>query len=180
MDFLEFEKLVKERQSCRDFNELPLEREKVEKIVDLARNAPSACNSQPWKMYVATTPEKVSEVIAPLMDGNRNTFLKKAKAVIVVTEKEADNLKEDVKKRFSLDYFVKYDVGELIAYLTLGAKAIGVESIIIGWINLENLLKTVGAEKGEKVALAVALGYSDAPLREKVRKPKEKTVKFLD
>ena len=180
MDFIEFEKLVKERQSCRDFNDIPLEREKVEKIVDLARLAPSACNSQPWKMYVATTPEKVKEVVTPLTEGGRNIFLKKAKAVIIVTEKDAENLKEDVKKRFSLDYFVKYDVGELIAYLTLGAKAIGVESIIIGWINLEVLLKTVGAEKGERVALAVALGYSDAPLREKTRKPKEKTVKYLD
>ena len=179
MDFIEFEKLVKERQSCRDFNDLPLEKEKVEKIVDLARYAPSACNSQPWKMYVATG-EKVQEVVTELTEGGRNAFLKKAKAVIVVTEKDADNLKEDVKRRFSLDYFVKYDVGELIAYLTLGAKSIGVESIVIGWINLEKLLSVVGAEKGERVALAVALGYSDAPLREKVRKPKEKTIKFID
>lgn len=179
MGFIEFEKLVKERQSCRDFNDLPLEKEKVEAIVDLARNAPSACNSQPWKMYVACG-EKVQDVVAELTEGGRNAFLKKAKAVIVVAEKDADNLKEDVKRRFSLDYFVKYDVGELIAYLTLGAKAIGVESIVIGWINLEKLAEVVGAEKGERISLAVALGYSDAPLRDKVRKPKEKTIKFID
>ena len=42
MDFLDFEKLVQERQSCRDFNDIPLEKEKVEKIVELARLAPSA------------------------------------------------------------------------------------------------------------------------------------------
>ncbi len=179
MDFLDFEKLVKERQSCRDFNDLPLEREKIEQIVDLARFAPSACNSQPWKMYVACG-EKVQDVVEQLTEGGRNAFLKKSKAVIVVTEKDAENLKEDVKKRFSLDYFVKYDVGELIAYLTLGAKAIGVESIIIGWIKLDKLLGVVGAEKGERVALAVALGYSNAPLREKTRKDKSKTVKFID
>ena len=179
MDFMEFEKLVKERQSCRDFNDVPLEREKVEQIVELARLAPSACNSQPWKMYVACD-EKVKEVVEQLTEGGRNLFLKKAKSIIVVAEKDAENLKEDVKRRYSLDYFVKYDVGELIAYLTLGAKAIGVESIVIGWINLEKMSNVLGAEKGERVALAVALGYSDAPIREKVRLDKEKTIFFID
>ena len=45
-----FLELVNNRQSCRDFNDKPLERETLERIVELGRLAPSACNSQPWKM----------------------------------------------------------------------------------------------------------------------------------
>ena len=45
-----FENLIKTRQSCRDFNEKEVSAETLEKIAELAMLAPSACNSQPWKM----------------------------------------------------------------------------------------------------------------------------------
>ena len=173
-----FEELVKTRQACRDFNDEPLEKETIEKIVDLARLAPSACNSQPWKMYCVTEGEKKQEVLKCLTDGARNGFLKKAQAFIVVAEKKR-HLKKDVETRFSLDYFVKYDVGELIAYLTLSAKAYGVESIVIGWVNKDKLADVMSFEKGESCSLVVALGYSNSPLREKTRRDKDDVIKFV-
>ena len=60
--FEQFEKLVKTRQSCRNFNDKPLDKETVYKIADLARFSPSACNSQPWHMYCVTSPDKVKQV----------------------------------------------------------------------------------------------------------------------
>ena len=50
--FDKFTQLVLDRQSCRDFNDKELARETLDKIVDLSLNTPSACNSQPWKLYV--------------------------------------------------------------------------------------------------------------------------------
>ena len=57
-----FENLVKTRQSCRNFNDKPLEKETVKKIAEQAMLSPSACNSQPWKMYLVTTPEKIEKI----------------------------------------------------------------------------------------------------------------------
>lgn len=48
MDFLQ---LVLSRQSDRAYDkERPVEAEKLERILEAARLAPSACNAQPWEV----------------------------------------------------------------------------------------------------------------------------------
>jgi nitroreductase len=84
-----------------------------------------------------------------------------------------------VLKFFGLDHFVKYDIGELIAYITLTAKSLGVDSIVIGWLDKEKLLKAIGAGEGEDCSLVVALGYSDSPLRKKDRRSDEEVIKYI-
>ncbi len=178
MDYNSFSELVMKRQACRDFNDKPLDRETLEKIVDLSRFAPSACNSQPWKMYVASG-EKLEEITVTLTEKGMNSFLSKAKAYIVLSEK-ATTLKASALKRFTRAHFVKYDVGELAAYITLTAESLGVANIVIGWINEEKLKSVVGMGEGEACSLVIALGYSDSPVRTKTRLDKEKTIKFID
>jgi nitroreductase len=168
-----FVELVNTRQSCRNFNDKPLSKDTVEEIARLALKAPSACNSQPWKMYVVTTPDKVKETAVALGMNGHNKFLSNAKSFIVVAEKQA-TLKEGVK--FDRNHFVKYDIGELIAYITLWAKSMGVETCIIGMVD-QNLIGTaVGLGESELCNVAVALGYSDIPVRDKVRKSAEEII----
>lgn len=164
-----FTQLVKTRQSCRDFNDVPLEKKVVLEIAEQAMLAPSACNSQPWKMYVVTDEQKLKEVGKALQDGGHNKFTQKAKAFIVVSEKDA-TLKESISTRFNRWHFVKYDIGELIAYITLTAESMGVKSCIIGWVNQAKLKAAVDMPQSEIANLVVALGYSDCPVREKKRK----------
>lgn len=178
MEYKEMENLVMTRQACRDFNDKPLEKAVVVKIAKLAKFAPSACNSQPWKMYVITEQENVKGVTEALCHEGRNRFLQKAKAYVVITEK-ATTLKEDVLKYFSVDHFVKYDIGELVAYVTLIAKSLGVESIVIGWMDKAKLLASISAEEGEDCSIAVALGYSDSEIRRKNRLDDGKVIKIL-
>jgi len=54
MDFLE---LAKKRQSCRAYDQKPVEPEMIAHCLTAARLAPSACNSQPWKFVVAIAAE---------------------------------------------------------------------------------------------------------------------------
>lgn len=178
MNYDGFKELVLSRQACREFSDKPLEREKIEMIVKLAKYSPSACNSQPWKMYVATSKKAVKDVAEALQDSGRNSFLNKAQAFVVFGEK-VNTMKEDVLKRYSIDYFMKYDIGEIIAYLTLTAKSLGVESIVIGWVNREKVKKAVSMPDEESATLVVALGYSDSPIREKIRKEDEEVIKII-
>ncbi len=173
-----FEKLVKIRQSCRQFSSLPVEKEKLDKIMELARLAPSACNSQPWTMHCAYTEEAVNAVRECLQYQGHNPFLSDAKAFIAVSEKHA-TLKSFVTTKFDRNRFVKYDVGELIAYVTLGAKAIGLETCIIGWMDEEKLASVLGLGEDEICHVVVAVGNSDIPVRDKVRKDKEEVIKYL-
>lgn len=176
MDFENFTELVKTRRSCRSFNDKPLDKETVYRIADLARLAPSACNSQPWKMYCVTDEARVEKVREALSEGGMNSFLSGAKAFIAAAETSPSDLKANVAKRFSTDRFVKYDVGELVAYLTLGAKSAGVESCIIGWVNEGKLRSALDLPEGESCAVVVALGYSDTPVPQKIRKAESETI----
>jgi nitroreductase len=55
MDLL---KVIKERKSIRAFKPDPISKEKIEEILKLTINAPSAINLQPWEFIVVTGEEK--------------------------------------------------------------------------------------------------------------------------
>ena len=164
-----FINLANNRQSCRDFNDQPISEQTVFDIAKTAMLAPSACNSQPWQMYLVTSQNKVSEVAKCLQDRGVNKHVSKAKAFIAIVEKEA-KLKEHAEKVLGKSFFVKYDIGELIAYITLSAEDVGVSSCIIGWVDKPRLKTVLGLGNKEICNIVVALGYSDYEKRKKARK----------
>ncbi len=174
---MSFEQLVLKRQSYRKYLDKPVEKEKLEKIVEIAHFAPSACNSQPWKMHVVVEPETVKSLSAYLRDFGMNQFTKEVPAFIVVSELEA-KLAIGSKLKYDNNHFVKYDVGELIAYITLAAEDFGLSTCILGWLNNKKIASLLNFEEGEQANVVVAIGYSESPTRKKVRKDLEKVVKW--
>ena len=62
MNFLE---LVRRRQSTRKYQPgRRIPREILERCLEAARLAPSACNSQPWSFVVVDDPEQVRALAA--------------------------------------------------------------------------------------------------------------------
>lgn len=59
MNFLD---LAKERYSCRSFEEKEIEKEKIEKILEAARVAPTAVNYQPQRILILNDKEKLSRL----------------------------------------------------------------------------------------------------------------------
>ena len=54
MDFFE---VVRNRRSCRQFQDKPVSGKEIETCLEAARRAPSGTNSQPWRFLVARNPE---------------------------------------------------------------------------------------------------------------------------
>jgi nitroreductase len=52
MDAADFLDLARKRQSVRGYTARPVEDVKIERCLEAARLAPSACNSQPWTFIV--------------------------------------------------------------------------------------------------------------------------------
>ena len=174
---MKFEELVLKRQSCRKFLDKPVEREKLEKIAEVAHFAPSACNSQPWTMHIVHDTEKAKELSACLRDFGMNQFTKEVPAFIVVSEKEA-KLAIGSKLKYDNSHFVKYDIGELIAYLTLAAEEVGLSTCILGWLNNKKIATLLNFEESEVCNVVIAVGYSDIETRKKVRKELDSIVKW--
>ncbi len=59
MDFL---KLAKERFSCRKLSDKPVEKEKIDKILEAAISAPTGMNRQPFKIWVVNSEEGKSNL----------------------------------------------------------------------------------------------------------------------
>lgn len=56
---MEFMDLIKKRYSVRKFSGQQIEEEKIEKILEAARLAPTACNLQPIKIFVLKSKESL-------------------------------------------------------------------------------------------------------------------------
>ncbi|MEN3186095.1 MAG: nitroreductase family protein [Atribacterota bacterium] len=89
MDALE---VLKTRRSVRRFRTLPVEKEKIEEIIDCARFAPSAINIQPWE-FIVVTEDKKREEVARLTDYGK--FIREAPVLIAVFCKDTKYYLED-------------------------------------------------------------------------------------
>lgn len=59
---MDFNDVIYTRCSMRNYKETPVEKEKIERIIDAAANAPSAMNSQPWVFGVVQNVDVLKEI----------------------------------------------------------------------------------------------------------------------
>lgn len=61
---MDFEKLCAKRYSLRKFSDAPVEKEKLEKIIEAGHNAPTAHNNQPQRIFVLQSKEALEKADA--------------------------------------------------------------------------------------------------------------------
>lgn len=171
--------LIIRRQSDRKYSEKPVEPEKLERIIEAGRMAPSACNAQPWKFIVVTNPELIIQVAeaasARLLA--MNTFVGQA-PVIVVVVRENPNFSSKIGGTIKSKDYSHIDIGIATANICLQARAEGIGSCIIGWFDEKLLRNILGIPTSKRVELIITLGYALSDHRNKKRKPKEATVSY--
>ena len=69
MNLNEFKSLVLSRQSCRSFSDKEIAVNDLKEILNTALLAPSACNSQPWKVCWVSDRERVRKVARAVWGG---------------------------------------------------------------------------------------------------------------
>jgi nitroreductase len=171
--------LIKNRQSDRKYSEKPVEKEKLARIIEAGRMAPSACNAQPWKFVVVTEPDLLSKlaVAASAKLLGMNSFANKAPVMLVVIREQANfssRVGATIKKK---DYSL-IDIGIASENICLQAEAENIGSCMLGWFDEDMVRKTLGIPRSKRVELIITLGYSLSEKREKKRKPAEVTVSY--
>jgi nitroreductase len=79
---MEFFDVVAKRRSIRKFTDQPVEKEKIDHIIDAAMRAPSARNSRSTELIVVSDPQTLSQLSIAKPAGA--AFIKDAQAAIVV------------------------------------------------------------------------------------------------
>lgn len=174
-----FNELINIRQSCRNYNGNPVEREKLEAVLNAAVAAPSACNSQPWKYYVVTKAKDTEKMREFVKVGGRNKFADNCPVFAVVVEQpavlKAGASDEDQQK------FAQMDIGISVAHYCFEAVEQGLSTCIMGCFDEDKIKKYIGIPDERTVRLVIATGYASADdkIRAKIRKPVSETVEFI-
>ena len=164
MDFFE---LNAKRQSCRAYLDREVEEEKLQKLLDAARLAPSACNGQPYRITVCRG-QAAAQVAKATQGMGMNKFAGQAPILLVLSE-------EDYVKSAALGAKLKgndyrsMDIGILASIITLAATELGLSTCMLGWLDDEKIRSICGLD--HPVRLVITLGYaSDETVRPKKRK----------
>lgn len=175
MDFLS---LARIRQSCRAYNkEKPVEKEKLQSVLEAFRLSPSACNAQPYHLTVVTGDKK--EAASKACTGmGMNKFAQDAPVLLVLSEDNYNKTAALGAKVKGNDYR-SIDIGIACATIAYAATEVGLSTCILGWFDNEKLKKLLNLDK--PVRLVITLGYADDndKLREKKRKEMDALVNFV-
>lgn len=175
---MEFLELAEKRQSERAFDPgRNIESEKLQRILEAGRIAPSATNAQPWHFIVIDDPElknKVADATSNKILGI-NHFTKQAPVHLLIIEDKA-NMASNIGSWVKNKHFPHVDIGIAAAHITLAATAEGLGSCIVGWFDEKAIKKLLNIPSSKRVMLDIVLGYSTQEHRDKKRKPLEEIV----
>ena len=169
MNFLD---LVKKRYSVRNYLPRPVSRDVIDKCIEAARLAPSACNSQPWSFIVVDDPKMKAKVADAAFSGiySMCSFAKTAPVlIIVITEKSKYAAKLGGRLRGTK--FSLIDIGIVCEHLILQATEEGLGTCWIGWFNEKKIKRVLGFSQKVKIDILISMGYpADDSMSEKKRK----------
>jgi nitroreductase len=172
---MEYTELISKRVSVRNYDPgRPVTRETLDKILDAGRLAPSACNYQPWKFIVITSPSMLEKVRACY----RREWFAEAPLILVMV-----GLKRQAWER-SYDGYnsIETDVAIAMTHIILAAENEGVGACWVAAYNPELLKEAIKPGEDHQIFGITPLGYPKAgyikPLI-KARKSLEEIVEFL-
>ena len=158
MNFLD---LVNKRYSVRNYKTNPIPGEKVFRCVEAARLAPSACNSQPWKIIIVDESGLVGEVARAAFEGlmNFNNFVFKAPVLVLIVS-ERQNLSAKFGSIVKNKNFSLMDIGIAAEHFCLQAAEEGLGTCMLGWFNEKKVKKMLSIPVFKRVELVISLGFS--------------------
>ncbi len=171
--------LLKRRWSPRAFADRPVEPDKLRRLLEAARWAPSSYNEQPWAFIVATKdqPEQLERLLSCLIEANQSWA--KAAPVLMLTVAHQTFAKNNQMNRHAF-----HDVGLAMAQLTVQATAEGLFVHQMAGILPDKAREVFGIPADWEPVAGVAVGYlgdpNQLPERLRERELAPRTRKPLD
>jgi len=157
---------INNRYSVRSYRDKPVEQEKLRRILEAGRVAPTATNRQELKFVVV----RDADVRRRLAEAADQPFIGEAPVVIAVV-----GLTPDAKVHCGVPTD-PVDCAIAIDHMTLAAVAEGLGTCWIGHFNQEACCKILAVPASAKIIELLPLGYSAGKSKAKSRKPLEQLV----
>lgn len=147
MDFLE---LAKARYSCRKFSDRPVETEKIEKIIEAGIAAPTAVNTQPFRIWHMASSE-AKEAIRSV-----TSYHFGADNFLVV----GYNPQESWTRKFDSRNFADVDAAIVATHMMLEIQDLGLASTWVGHFDAPKLKALYPQMAGFDLIAIFPIGYA--------------------
>lgn len=148
MTFLELAKL---RYSVRSFKDTPIEEEKLNLILEAGRIAPTACNNQPQRIYVAKSEESRKKLASVC----RCTF--DAPVILVVCYDRSRDWKNKLLPGYESG---ETDAAIVCTHMMLQAADLGIGSCWVGYFNAQTVAEVLELPENVAVSALLPIGYA--------------------
>ncbi len=166
MDFLE---LTKKRYSVRAYKPDPIEDDKLQKVLEAARLAPTACNLQPFQFIVIHTKGKETELRRIYSD----SWFVQAPIVICACGIPSQSwVRSDGKNYCEVDATIAMD------HLILAAADLGLGTCWIGAFNPDAAREVLSLPDDVEPIAFTPLGYPNDQPGDKSRKSMNELVRY--
>ena len=168
---MELEEVIKNRFSCRKFGNKKVEKEKLDKILEAGRIAPTAKNFQPVKIYVIQSDEAINKL------DNATMCRYGARTVLVICGDKEKAFKEDNYSSYEMDASI------VTTHMMLEATNLGIDNIWIRLFDEKILRKEFDIPNNLIPVCLLPLGYKLEECKpshlHEIRKSMEEIVEYL-
>ncbi|MCH8329147.1 MAG: nitroreductase family protein [Nanoarchaeota archaeon] len=161
-------KTIKERRSVRAYKDKPIEKEKINEILECGLMAPNARHLQPWKFIVVANKDLIKEIAKRIqdkvIDNPRYSFVKeRAKTkedAIFYSAPLVVFILGDKENHWSV-----MDCSMAAENMMLAAKSLGIASCPIGMARFvkeeKDLVHKLGFDPNYELIITLVFGYPD-------------------
>jgi len=159
MDVME---AILKRRSIREFLDKPVEKEKLERVLEAGRQAPSASNAQPWRI-VAVTDAATRKKLARAARGQ--DFVGQAPVVLVGCATKTDRVMTCGQHSYPIDLAI------CMTTMSLAAVGEGLGTCWVGAFHEDQVKEILGIPEEVRVVELMPLGYGESQPAARPRVP---------
>lgn len=159
---MNFLSLAQSRFSVRKYKTTPVEEEKILKVLEAGRIAPSAVNYQPWHFIVINEKDKLEQ----LHGVYNRPWIKEAPVVIVACSDHSKSWKRSADGKDSADI----DLAIAVDHMTLMATELGLGTCWVCNFDVDKCAEILGLPGYIEPTVILPLGYPAIKPAEKKRK----------
>ena len=141
---------IRERRSIRQYEDRPVEDEKLQQVMEAARLAPSAGNRQEWKFVVVRDPELRSQLVGAARD---QQFVAEAPVCIAACAQAHGYVMSCGYASHTIDLAIALD------HIQLAARALGLGTCWLGAFEQDKVRHVLGIPATIEVVGLMPLGY---------------------
>ena len=143
---------ISNRRSIRKYKNTPVEAEKLDKILEAARIAPSASNRQKWKFIIVKKSETREKLVNAAHD---QKFVDEAPITIVACSTEPERVMPCGQHAYPIDLSIA------VSFMILEATELDLGTCWLGAFNEDEVKKILDIPEEVRVPAMFTLGYPD-------------------